>query len=188
MPIKRNLGSAVVIAALTTPLIALCGGGPRPAANGEGLHNVDFGAQDGQSRQKTRTIQSHDPSRFTYPRLFCTSDGNSHFQDVAVELPKSDFAPPAAPIHIGGNVVASSAFFGGFEAGWGAHDVDSSLYRPAPAVQFIGVLRGNSSVIATDGAARQFRPSDVLRVKDTPPCKGRITVMGDEPGFLLFAR
>lgn len=188
MLIKRTLGSEVVIAALTTPLIALRSGGPRPAANGEGLHNVDFRGQDAQSHQKTRTIQSHDPSRFTYPRLYCTSDGNSHFQDVAVELPKSDFAPPAAPIHIGGNVAASSAFFGGFEAGWGAHGVDSSLYHPAPAVQFIVVLRGNFSVIATDGEARQFRPGDVLRVEDAPPCKGHITVVGDEPGSFPFAR
>jgi hypothetical protein len=137
--------------------------------------------------QQTRQ-DSHDPSRFTYPRLYCTPDDNSHFENVTVELPRVDFAPPAAPIHIGGNVAASSAFFGGFESGWGADDVESRLYHPAPAAQFIVVLQGDFSIIATDGERRRFRPGDVFRVEDTPPCKGHITVVGDKPGFFLFAR
>jgi hypothetical protein len=29
---------------------------------------------------------SHDPSRFTYVRLYCTPEGDTHFQDVTVEL------------------------------------------------------------------------------------------------------
>jgi uncharacterized protein DUF861 len=129
-----------------------------------------------------------DPSRFTYPRLYCTPDGNSHFQDITVELPKIDFAPPADPIHIGGHVPASSAFFGGFEAGWGAGDLETGLYHPAPAAQFIVVLQGNFSVTTTDGETRRFRPGDVFRVEDILPCKGHITVVGDKPGFFLFAR
>jgi hypothetical protein len=44
---------------------------------------------------------SRDPSHFTYARLYCAPDGNSHFQDVTVDLRKTDFAPPAPPIHIG---------------------------------------------------------------------------------------
>ena len=44
-----------------------------------------------------------DTSRFTYVRLHCTPDNQSHFTDVTVELAKENFAPPAAPIAIGGN-------------------------------------------------------------------------------------
>ena len=73
----------------------------------------------------------HVPSRFTYAVLYCTPDGSSHFRDVTVELPKLDFAPPAAPIHIGGQVPASSVFFGGFEAGWGVEDLKRRIYHPA---------------------------------------------------------
>lgn len=131
---------------------------------------------------------SADPARFTYSRLYCTADGNSHFDSVTVDLPKVDFAPPASPIHIGGSVPASSAFFGGFEAHWGAQDVEKRLYHPAPAAQFIVVLEGDFTIIATDGATRHFRPGDVFRVEDTAPCKGHITVVGDKPGFFLFAR
>lgn len=147
-------------------------------------------AQAGKSAASaTQTAaSSHDPSRFTYSRLFCTPDGNSHFDTVTVELPKVDFAPPASPIHIGGKAPASSAFFGGFEAHWGAQDLENHLYHPAPAAQFIVVLEGDFSIIATDGETKHFRPGDVFRVEDTPPCKGHITIVGDKPGFFLFAR
>ena len=131
---------------------------------------------------------SDDPSWFTYPLLYCTPDANSHFRDVTVELPRIEFAPPAAPIHIGGTLSASSAFFGGFEAGWGAADAESGLYHPAPAAQFIVVLQGEFSIAATDGETRRFGPGSVFRVEDIPPCKGHITVAGDKPGFFLFAR
>jgi hypothetical protein len=67
----------------------------------------------------SRSQGSDDPSRFTYARLYCTADGGTHFQDVTVDLNKKDFAPPAPPIYIGGELPASTAFFGGFDAGWG---------------------------------------------------------------------
>ena len=81
----------------------------------------------------SRSEDSHDPSRFTYARLYCTPEGTSHFQDVTVELRKKSFAQPAAPIYIGGDLSVSSAFFGGFDAGWGAHDLENHLNHPIPA-------------------------------------------------------
>ena len=131
---------------------------------------------------------SDDPSRITYLRLYCTPDGNSHFQSVTGELSKTNFAPPAAPVSIGNNIPASTAFFGRFEAGWGTHDRESRLYHPTPAVQFVIILEGNFSITATDGETRRFRPGGVLRLEDTAPCKGHITVVGDKPGFTMFVR
>ena len=55
-----------------------------------------------------------DASRFTYVRLHCTPDDQSHFTDVTIELAKENFAPPAAPIAIGGNKPTSRAFIAGF--------------------------------------------------------------------------
>jgi hypothetical protein len=132
--------------------------------------------------------RSQDPSRITYPLLYCTPDAHSHFRDVTVELPSIDFAPPAAPIHIGGTLPASSVFFGGFESYWGAEDAESGLYHPAPAAQFIVVLQGDFTITATDGETRRFGPGAVFRVEDVLPCKGHITVVSDQPGFFLFAR
>ena len=64
----------------------------------------------------SRGEDSRDPSQFTYARLYCAPDGNTHFQDVTAELRKTNFAPPAPPIHIGSDFAASRAFFGGFDA------------------------------------------------------------------------
>jgi hypothetical protein len=137
-------------------------------------------------KQIARTF--HDPSHITYFRLYCTPDNNSHFQSVKDKLRETNFAPPAAPLYIGNNFRASTAFFGGFEAGWGAHDLESRLFHPTPAVQLLIILDGDFSITATDGETRRFRPGDVLRLEDTAPCKGHITVVGEKTGITMFVR
>jgi hypothetical protein len=129
-----------------------------------------------------------DASQFTYTRLYCTPDNQSHFTQVTAELAKENFAPPAAPVAIGGNKPASKAFIGGFAARWGAGDLRSHLTHPTPAVQQITVLRGVFSITVTDGETRVLHPGDLVLLEDVTPCKGHITVVGDQPGFLLFAR
>lgn len=128
------------------------------------------------------------PSRFTYVRLHCTPDNQSHFTDVTIELTKENFAPPAPPIAIGGNRPTSKAFIAGFGANWGAGDLQNHLNHPTPAVQMFTVLRGTFSITVTDGETRRLQPGDVVQLEDIAPCKGHITVVGDKPGFLLFAR
>ncbi len=134
------------------------------------------------------TSSQLDASRLTYARLYCTSDNESHFGEATAELIKQDFAPPAASINIGGNRPASSVFFAGFEAHWGAADLANRLYHPTPAVQLLTVVGGLFSITTTDGATRQLRPGDVVHLEDVAPCKGHITVVGDTTGFLVFAR
>jgi hypothetical protein len=131
---------------------------------------------------------SRDPSRFTFARLYCGPDRETHFQDVTAELREMNFAPPAPPIRIGSDISTSRAFFGGFEAGWGAHDLETRLNHPTPAVQFGVVLQGIFSITSTDGETRRLQPGAVFRLEDTSPCKGHITVVGDKPGFLMFVR
>jgi hypothetical protein len=134
------------------------------------------------------THAADDSSRFTYVRLHCTPDNESHFTDVTIELSKENFAPPAAPIAIGGNQQVSRSFIAGFEAHWGAADLETHLNHPTPAVQLFTVLAGVFSITATDGETRQLHPGDVVRLEDVTPCKGHVTVVGDKPGYLLFAR
>ena len=129
-----------------------------------------------------------DVSRFTYVRLHCTPDEQSHFTDVTIDLVKENFAPPAAPIAIGGNKATSRAFIAGFGAHWGATDLQNHLNHPTPAVQLFTVLQGVFSITVTDGETRQLHAGDVVLLEDITPCKGHITVVGDKPGFLLFAR
>ena len=121
-----------------------------------------------------------DASRFTYARLHCTPDNQSHFTDVTIELTKENFAPPAAPIAIGGNKPTSRAFIAAFWPHWGAADLQTHLNHPDPAVQL--------SITVTDGETRQLHAGDMVLLEDITPCRGHITVVGDKPGFLLFAR
>jgi len=136
----------------------------------------------------SRAEESRDPSRFTYARLYCGPGGDTHFQDVTVELRQMNFAPPAPPVYIGTDLSASRAFVGGFDAGWGAHDLENRLNHPTPATQFGIVLQGIFSITSTDGETRRLRPGAVFRLEDTSPCKGHITVVGDQTGFLMFVR
>ncbi len=129
-----------------------------------------------------------DASRFTYTRLYCTPDNESHFVELTVDLASQNFAPPASPLHIGGNQKASTLFFGGFEAHWGAADLTNHLYHPTPAIQFFTVAEGVFSITTTDGETRRLRAGAVVRLEDVAPCKGHITVVGDTTGFLVFAR
>jgi len=136
----------------------------------------------------SRAENARDPSHFTYARLYCAPDGNTHFQDMTVDLRKTDFAPPAPPIHIGSDIAASRAFFGGFDAGWGTHDLENRLNHPTPANQFGIVLQGTFSITTTDGETRRLAPGSVFHLEDISPCKGHITVVGDQTGYLMFVR
>src|SRR5262245_34078987 len=128
----------------------------------------------------SRGEDSRDPSHFIYARLYCAPDGNTHFQDVTAELHKTNFAPPAPPIHIGSDFAASRAFFGGFDAGWGVQDLENRLNHPTPATQFGIVLQGTFSITTTDGETRRLAPGSVFRLQATSPCKGHIPVVGDQ--------
>ena len=130
---------------------------------------------------------SHDPSRFTYARLYCGPDGDTHFQDVTAELRKMNFAPPAPPIDIGSDFPASRAFFGGFDANWGVHDLENHLNHPTPALQFGIVLQGIFSITTTDGETRT--PASRQRV----PVGGHLTLQGTHhrrgrPDWILHVR
>lgn len=134
------------------------------------------------------TSSKLDASHLTYARLYCTLDNESHFAELTAELTKQNFAPPAASIYIGGSQPASSVFFAGFEAHWGASDLVNRLYHPTPAVQLLTVAEGVFSITTTDGETRQLHAGDVVHLEDVAPCKGHITVVGDSIGFLVFAR
>jgi hypothetical protein len=77
---------------------------------------------------------------------------------------------------------------GGFDPKWGAQDLENRLNHPTPAIQFGIVLQGIFSITTTDGETRRLPPGSVFRLEDTSPCKGHITVVGDQPGFLMFVR
>lgn len=131
--------------------------------------------------------QSQDPSRFSHTRLYCTPDDESHFETVTTGLGKVDAAPPAPPIFVRANA-ASRISFVGFDPFWGKADLEARKFHPSPSAQFVLYLQGVMSITATDGETRRFGPGDVLRVEDTAPCKGHISVVGDRASFAAISR
>jgi hypothetical protein len=160
--------------AMTSVALIFCFGGVSATASAEDVNKA--------------TSSQLDASHLTYARLYCTPDNESHFGELTAVLTKQNFAPPAASINIGGYQPASSVFFAGFEAHWGAADLLNHLYHPTPAVQLLTVVEGVFSITTTDGETRQLHAGDVVHLEDVAPCKGHITVVGDTTGFLVFAR
>ena len=167
---RDQLGAAIVM----TAVLALAMGAVSSTAGAE--------------EASTKAQSQKDASKFSYPRLYCTPDHETHFADLTVELVERNFAPPAAPIYIGGAQPSSSVIFAGFGPHWGAADLVNHLYHPAPAIQFLAVAQGVFSITASDGETRQLHAGDVVHLEDVTPCKGHITVVGETVGFLVFAR
>lgn len=124
---------------------------------------------------------SADPSRFTYTRIYCSTDSETRFEKVVVELAKIAAAPPAPPIYIvRGGLPAANINFSAYEPLWGAEDLAKGIYHPAPAPLFAVVLDGAMSIKTSNGDVRRFYAGDVIRVEDAAPCKGHISVNENE--------
>jgi hypothetical protein len=136
----------------------------------------------------TKMQSQNDASKFSYVRLYCSPDHETHFAELTAELAEQNFAPPAAPLYVGSKQPASSVFFAGFGPHWGAADLVNHLYHPTPAIQFLTVAKGQFSITATDGETRQLHSGEVVHLEDIAPCKGHITVVGDTAGFMVFTR
>jgi len=117
----------------------------------------------------------------TYVRLFSDDDGESHFEDLAIEFERQDFAPPAAPLHIAPFLETATSLWVGAEPGWGGETP-----HPTPQRQVFCMLSGAIEVTASDGSRRTFTPGSVLLLEDTAG-KGHSTrVIGDDEA-LFFA-
>lgn len=138
----------------------------------------------------TGSIQLASPrdiSKFSYARIHCSPDNESHFEIATVEMAKVDAVPPALPFHAKASQ-ASRLAFSSFDAGWGSEDLKARKFHAAPNAQYVVYLEGEMSITTSDGETRRFKPGDVLRVDDTAPCKGHISVVGDRPSYTMVVR
>lgn len=96
-----------------------------------------------------------------YVRLYADENGNSHFEDVEVEMSPVNFAPPAPPLDMSSLMPSTNVAFVGAPPGWG----DPS--HPAPRRLLYIFLTGEGEVAASDGEVRRFGPGSVFLVEDT---------------------
>jgi hypothetical protein len=139
------------------------------------------------STDQRSTLPKLEPSKFSYTRIHCTPDNESHFDTVTTDLAKVDAAPPALPFFAKGSAATRIAF-AAFEPRWGAQDETSKKHHPAPAQQYVVYLSGEMTVSTSDGQTKHFKAGDVLRIEDVAPCKGHISVVGASPAHTMIVR
>src|SRR6185503_7495150 len=96
-----------------------------------------------------------------YTRLFADSEGESHFEDIIVELALAEFAPTAPPMGVSGSMTATESAFIGGPAGW------IGDWHVSSARNLFVVLSGEWEIEASDGNVRRFSSPDVLLAEDT---------------------
>ena len=114
-----------------------------------------------------------------YVRLFASPDGESHFEDLSIELAPVDFAPPAPPLNIAAFGPAVRTLWVGADAAW-AGDVP----HPSPRRQVFCTVKGGYEVTASDGDVRSFPVGSVLLLEDTHG-RGHATRVSEDA--LIFA-
>jgi hypothetical protein len=97
----------------------------------------------------------------TYPRLYADECGESHFEDIEIDLAAAEYAPPAPPLDLSSFTPATQFGFMRAPAGW------SSDWHPSSARNIFFVLSGEWEVTASDGEARRFVAGSVLLAEDT---------------------
>ena len=112
-----------------------------------------------------------------FHRLYSDAQGESHWQDVDVELRERTFAPPAKAIETSSPETAKQTMFLRLRAGW-----DEPIH-PTPVSQKLVCLAGSVRVTASDGAFRDIGAGDVWHMDDKHG-KGHHTVVTSDEDFL----
>lgn len=110
-----------------------------------------------------------------YFRIYADSDGESHFEDIAVEFGANQRGSDVS------DVVPVTGLM--FRRSPADQFVD---WHPAPRRQFVVTLSGHAEIEASDGEVRQIGPGTVMLAEDITG-KGHITRgTGDEERLSLF--
>jgi len=103
-----------------------------------------------------------------YTRLYADMEGESHFEDVEIELSEVDFAPPAPPLNLSPPVATTQCIFCALRAGWFGD------WHPTPRRQFFFQFSGELEVEVSDGEVRHFLPGSIVLLEDVMG-KGHVT-------------
>ena len=118
--------------------------------------------------------------RVHYVRMYDGADGDSHFEDLGLDLARREFAPPAAPAMVASFLGTSGTLFFGADPGWGGN-----VPHPSPQRQIFCVMRGVAEVTVSDGERRRFAAGDLIVLDDTRGAGHATQVVGTDD-LLLF--
>src|SRR5437762_11268014 len=97
----------------------------------------------------------------TYVRLYSDTSGESHFEDVEIDLASTDYTPSAPPLFLSDTTAATQFRFMKAPAGW------TSDWHTSSARTMFFVLSGEWEVTASDSESRRFSAGSTLLVEDT---------------------
>jgi quercetin dioxygenase-like cupin family protein len=112
-----------------------------------------------------------------YVRIYTGSDGETHFEDLDIDLKEVNFAPPAPPVHLSEFKAAKQWMFFVIPPGWVGD------WHPTPTRQAFFYLSGEAEIEVGDGETRRFLPGDACIVEDTTGKGHRSRTVGDEASF-----
>ena len=118
----------------------------------------------------------------TYPRLYADEHGESHFEDVEIDLVSTEYAPPAPPLDLSSFTPATQFGFMRAPAGW------SSEWHPSSARNIFFVLDGEWEVTASDGETRRFAAGSLLLAEDTSGKGHASRVLGDADSLAVMVQ
>jgi hypothetical protein len=117
-----------------------------------------------------------------YVRLYADSVGESHFEDIQVELSAVDLAPPEPPLSLSSFLTAEQMGFLRAPAGWVAD------WHPSAANNMFVVISGEWEIEASDGSIRRFGPGEVLLVEDTTGRGHKSQVISNRDSLALLVQ
>jgi hypothetical protein len=120
--------------------------------------------------------------RTNYRRLFADQTGESHFEDITVELALANFAPSTPPMGVSQSMAATESAFIAGPAGW------TGDWHVSSGRNFFVVLSGEWKIEASDGTVRKFSSPDVLLAEDTSGKGHRSRVISQEDSLALVVQ
>ena len=120
----------------------------------------------------------------TYPQIYCSADGETHFQNVTIPL--TLFPTNADPVFASTINPENASLWVVFPKGWGVDLFRQGVFHLyAGPKRFVSIREGTITVRVTDGEERTFNKGDIFEAVDLPPCKGRLSKSEDGAVTLL---
>ena len=108
-----------------------------------------------------------------YARMYADESGETHFDDVEIELTPTNAAPPAPPINLSSPIPATQFVYYSFPAGYRGE------WHPVPHRQIFFILSGEIAGEVSDGEVRTFKTGDAVLGEDSVGKGHRTRVTSD---------
>jgi quercetin dioxygenase-like cupin family protein len=108
-----------------------------------------------------------------YVRMYADEDGETHFDDIEVELTPTNVAPPAPAINLSPSFPATQFIYYSFPVGYRGD------WHPVPQKQIFFILSGEIAGEVSDGEVRIFKTGDSILGEDVKGKGHRTWVTSD---------